>query len=87
MITFWAAVLALVASLIAIAVSAYNTRLTKFAHQQWWMRKADAYARIIEELSGLVFYYGEHYDASIENREIDPEHRKEMEEHSHSTWT
>ncbi len=81
MITLLAACLAFVASVIATVVSVYNARLSKFTRQQWWTRKADAYARIIEELSGLVFYYGEHYDATIEHREISQERRKEMEEH------
>ena len=80
-ITLSAAGLAFVASVIAALVSIYNSRFRRFAKERWWERKVEAYTRIIDALSGLVYYYEEHYDAAIEHREISESRREEIDEH------
>lgn len=74
-----AAVLAFVASVIATVVAAYNGRFHRFARERWWERKADAYARIIEALSDLVFYHETHLDAAETGRTLSEEHRADIE--------
>lgn len=76
-----ASVLAFIASVIATAVSVYNARFRRFARERWWERKVDAYKRIIDALSVLVYYYEEHYDAFIERRDLTDSHKVEIEDH------
>jgi hypothetical protein len=81
LITFGAAILAFLASVIAAVVSIYNARFTRFAKERWWERKADAYARIIDALSSLTYYYEEHLDAVIEGRDVPESRRTEIGKH------
>ncbi len=76
-----AAGLTFVASIITVAVSAYNARLARFARQRWWERKVQAYADIIEALADLVYYYEEHYDAELEHQEMSDAHKNQVTEH------
>jgi ABC-type arginine transport system permease subunit len=55
LITLITAGLAFLASVIAIIVSVYNARFARFASEKWWERKAEAYTRIIDALSDLVY--------------------------------
>lgn len=61
LVTLVAAGLALLASLVATAVSLYTTRFRRFTSQRWWTLKAEAYIRLVEALSDLVEYYEHHY--------------------------
>jgi len=72
---------AFLASVIAVVVSAYNARFARFASEKWWERKAEAYTRIIEALSDLVYYYQQTYDAEFEARGLSEEKRREIEKH------
>jgi hypothetical protein len=81
LLTLFASALAFVASVIAAAVSIYNARFRRFARERWWEWKVEAYSRIIDALSGLVYYYDEHYDAEIEHRNLTDSHKKEINEH------
>jgi hypothetical protein len=47
----------LLAAVVAAAAQLYTVRFRRFARERWWERKADAYARIVESLTGLVYYY------------------------------
>ncbi|MDO8546575.1 MAG: hypothetical protein Q7R68_04360, partial [Nitrospirales bacterium] len=76
-----AAVLAFVASVIAVGVSAYSVRFSRFAKERWWERKAEAYSRIVEALAGLVYYHEEHYDAELESRSIPEDRRRQIDEY------
>jgi hypothetical protein len=79
-ITLVAAILAFFASVVATAVSIYNTRFKRFLMERWWDRKAEAYIRIIEALSSLVHYYNEHYDAELEHKGIPESRQKDISE-------
>ena len=81
LLTLSAAILAFIASVIAAAVSVYNARFRRFARERWWERQVEAYNRIIDALSALVYYYEEHYDAEIEARDLTDSHKKEIAEH------
>lgn len=81
LLTLFASVLAFIASVIAAAVSIYNARFRRFARERWWERKVEAYNRIIDALSGFVYYYEEHYDAEIDRRDLTESHKKEIDEH------
>lgn len=80
-ITLITAGLALLASIVAVAVSAYNARFARFASEKWWERKAEAYTRIIDTLSDLVYYFQETYKADVEYIELSEERRQEIHEH------
>jgi len=80
-ITLIAAGLAFFASLIAVAVSAYNARFVRFTSEKWWERKTEAYVRIIEALSDLVYYYQQTYDAEFDARQLPKERQREIEAH------
>ncbi len=87
-VTLIAAGLAFLASLIAVVVSAYNARFTRFASERWWEHKAEAYTRIIDALSDLVYYYHsdlvdyyqQSYNFEIEAREFSEEMKREINE-------
>lgn len=79
-ITLGAAFLAFAASIVAAGISAYGARFQRFARERWWDRKAEAYSRIVEALSDLVYYHEEHYDAELEGRGISAERRTEINE-------
>ena len=81
LLTLFASVLAFIASVIAAAVSIYNARFRRFARERWWDRKVEAYNRIIDALSALVYYLEEHYNAEIEHRDLSDSHKKEIVEH------
>jgi vacuolar-type H+-ATPase subunit H len=76
-----ASVLAFLASVIAIVVSAYNARFARFTSEKWRERKAGAYTRIIEALSDLCYYYQQIRDAAYEARELSAEAKREIERH------
>ena len=78
-ITLIAAVLAFVASLIAIAASVYSTRFGRFISEKWWERKVEAYSRIVEALAYLVDNYQSMYDAELEGRELTDERKREID--------
>jgi hypothetical protein len=80
-VTLIAAGLAFLASVIAVVVSAYNARFARFASERWWERKAEAYIRIIDALSDLVYYFEQTYNAEIEAREFSEERKAEIDEH------
>ncbi len=80
-ITLIAAGLAFIASLIAVAVSANNTRFVRFTSEKWWERKVEAYVRIIGALSDLVYYYQQTYNAKFKARELPKERQREIEAH------
>lgn len=80
-------IVAFIASLIATGVSIYNARFARYAKQQWWERKVDAYTRIIDALSGLVYYYELHYEAAIEHRDISESLEEETSEHWRRGYT
>jgi len=73
--------LAFLASIFAIAVSAYNARFARFASERWWERKAEAYTRIIDALSDLVYYYQKTYEAEIEGINLSEPRRQEIHEY------
>lgn len=79
--TLIAAVLAFVAAVLAAGVSIYNARFMRFAKERWWERKADAYTRIIEALSDLVYYYEEHYERELSHDGMSDEYKKTIDEH------
>jgi len=81
LITLATAGLAFVASIIAIIVSAYNARFARFASERWWERKAEAYTRIIDALSDLVYYFQETYETVIEGIDKSEERKQEIHEH------
>jgi len=70
--------LAFIASVIAVVVSAYNARFSRFASERWWERKAEAYVQIINALSDLVFYYEQTYNAEFEGRELSDARKEEI---------
>jgi len=80
-ITLMAAGLAFLASVIAAAVAGFTARFQRFAKERWWDRKAEAYSRIIDALSGVVYSHEEWYDAELEHRGIPDEQRNEIDEH------
>ena len=82
-ITIFASLLAFMASVIAAIVSIYNARFKKYVQQKWWDRKVQAYERIIEALSSLVYYYEEVVRAEEEKREL----RSEIGEHWASSYS
>jgi len=75
--------IAAVAALIAAGVSIYNARFGRFSRQRWWERKADAYSKIIDALSNLVYYYEEHMNAELEGRKAGGQRSKEFEQFWH----
>lgn len=79
--TLVASALAFLASLLATVVSVYNARFARFARQRWWDRKVDAYSRIIEALSSLVYYYEVIYDAELEHQTLSEERKTEIDDH------
>jgi hypothetical protein len=81
LLTLLAAILACIAAVIAATVSVYNARFRRFARERWWERQVEAYNRIIDALSALVYYYEEHYEAEIEHRSLTDSHKKEISEH------
>ena len=81
MITLAAAMIAFAASVIATTVSAFNARFAKFAQMRWWERKADAYARIIEALSQMVYHDEELLSAAVGLRDIPESTRAEIDKH------
>jgi len=81
LITLVAAVLAFIASVIAASVTLYNARFRRFARERWWDRRVDAYTKIIDALSSLVYYYEEHYEAESERRGLSAEYKQELQEH------
>jgi hypothetical protein len=80
-VTLIAAGLAFFASIIAIIISAYNARFTRFTSERWWERKAEAYNRIIGALSDLIYYYQQRYDAEFEPTELSEEKKQELADH------
>jgi hypothetical protein len=81
LITLITAGLAFLASVIAIIVSVYNARFARFASEKWWERKAEAYTRIIDALSDLVYYFQETYEADTIGTKLSEERRQEVREH------
>ena len=53
-ITLVAAVLALIASVVASAVSLHNARFRRFTSERWWERKATAYGDVVGSLVALT---------------------------------
>jgi len=49
--------------------------------RRWWELKVDAYSRIIEALSSIVYYYEVEHDAALEGRELPGEKRIEIANH------
>jgi len=80
-VTVSASLIAFIASLSAAAVSIYNVRFRRFARERWWERQVEAYSRIIDALSGLVYYHEEHLDAEFQEDAFTAEHWKEINEH------
>ena len=80
-VTLIAAGLAFLASIIAIVISGYNARFTRFTSERWWERKAEAYNRIIGSLSDLVYYYQQIYNAEFESTEFSEERKQELDDH------
>ena len=78
-VTLVAAILAFVASVIATAVSIYNSRFGRFTSRRWWERKVEAYSKIIGALSELVYYYEERYDAEVDGHNRTDDHKDEIE--------
>jgi hypothetical protein len=83
LVTLAAALLAFVASVIATAVALYNARFRRFARERMWERKAEAYSRLIEALSSLVYYYEEHAEAASGDESLSDAYKKELQAH----WT
>ena len=73
--------LAFIASSIAIGVSAYNARFSRFATERWWERKAEAYAQVINALSDLVYYFEQTYYSELEARELSEASKAEINRH------
>ena len=80
-VTLMASVLAFLASVGAIIVSAYSARFARFTSEKWWERKAEAYTRIVEALSDLVYSCQQKYDAGFEARELSEDRKHEIDRH------
>lgn len=76
-----ASLLAFLASIISIGISAYQARFARFSSEKWWERKTEAYTKIIEALADLVYYYDQIYNAEVEGQNISDNRRKEIDEH------
>ncbi len=77
-VTLIAAILAFIASLIAI----YNTNFKRFTSERWWERKAKAYEDIVVALSDLVHYYRTLLDEELQiKRSKSKEEMKEINKH------
>ena len=74
--TLIAALLAFGASTISATVLLYSSRFSRFAHERWWERKADAYNRIVEALSEMVEYYRITYLVEVEGSRISARRKK-----------
>jgi hypothetical protein len=66
------------AGVIAAVVSLYTARFRRFAQERWWERKADAYARIVEALTALVYYYDIQSEVAV-GRKLSDERHTELE--------
>jgi hypothetical protein len=56
----------LLVSLVVAIVTAYFTvkfSLKQFYSQKWWEKKSDAYSKIIEQLSFILYYFGQVWDS------------------------
>lgn len=73
--------LAFFASIISIGISAYQARFARFSSEKWWERKIEAYTKIIEALSDLVYYYEQIYDSELIGHAITDEKKREIDEH------
>jgi hypothetical protein len=73
-------VLAFIASIIAVIATAYNSRFGRYTSERWWERKVEAYVRIIDAFSDLVYYYQQIYDAELEARELTETRKAEIED-------
>ena len=68
----------------AILVSFFTAWITvkfsmrQFYSQRWWEKKAEAYSRIIEELSCLQYCLGEWFDSSVEHKKFSDEKKEEL---------
>lgn len=80
-VTLIASGFAFLASLIAIVISAYNARFTRFTSEKWWERKVEAYNLIVGALSDLVYYYQQIYNAELEARDLSEDKKQEINDH------
>lgn len=80
-VTLIASGLAFTASVIAVIASIYNSRFGRFKSERWWERKIEAYSRIIEAISDLVYYYQQSYNAEIYAIQHSDEKRLEINAH------
>jgi len=51
-----------------------------FRTQHWWERRIDAYLGLIQALSDMADYYGELFDAHIEDRELPDKRKSDLSE-------
>jgi hypothetical protein len=77
-ITLIAALLAFIASLIAI----YNTNFKRFTSERWWERKVKAYEDIVDALSGLIHYYRTLMDEELGEKQLSKEAQAEFNKRS-----
>lgn len=65
---------------VGVLAGAFASFLARHEHRNknHWERRASAYQETIEALSDLVFYYERYYTASLERREINEKHSKDL---------
>jgi sensor c-di-GMP phosphodiesterase-like protein len=73
--------IALIPGLVLSIVTAFLTvrlSLKQFRSQRWWEKRAEAYSRIMEQLSSLLYYYEEWESEEVSQREWDEEKKKRV---------
>lgn len=71
------AVVSIVVAWLAVSLAASPT-LQRFYKERIWERKANAYTTILEALFVWLDYYGTHFEAAIERRDLTPERIAEL---------
>ncbi len=73
---------------IIISITAYVTiklSVKQFYSGKWWEKKAEAYSRIIENLSYLQYYFGEWYSEGLNEKKLTDKDKEKLSEGSRKT--
>jgi len=73
---------------IIVSITAYVTiklSVKQFYSGKWWEKKAEAYSRIIENLSYLQYYFGEWYSEGLNEKKLTDKDKEKLSEGSRKT--
>ena len=65
---------------VGVVAAWFTSRLANqdYRHRKWWELRVAAYQNAIDALSDIVYYYGKHYTAEIESRDMPKDFKEQL---------